>query len=439
MNNLEKILSPNAQDVLEFLATNPTLTKPDIGLLAWTYARWQYITETHTTRRNIRGEYTRFFQCLELKWRDFNYSNTTIISEICQKIYEILKAQLPNNQIDSLLQAAKFFNIAYPEIVEVGNGDTEGYDENAPMLWEHFKPYCIYFEYLLGKYQVFDYEWISTAQVLWEHCRWVGNQYEDYFCEKATGYFLAKAVALNPSIPIHYLHLRSQRVRYKDNYHSEMLENDVFIQLNSPLGMTFLYYAQYLHYQLANNELALKYYQKFLDYEPELLPENRFNFKSESAYARMYPPSTQTALTEMGEIYLQNDDLAKAEMFFEQAISLRPNNFQAPYQLLAEVREKQGKHLVKAQLWEQKIETFELSKLKGIQAICWEVHYAPQNQSYYPLDGNYYTRIRVSYPHEYAQKAADFYFISRMYSEAQRMYKKLKQFLKDDIYTNKVS
>ncbi len=176
-----------------------------------------------------------------------------------------------------------------------------------------------------------------------------------------------------------------------------------------------------------------------MDSEPDLLPENSFDFKNKCAYKRMYPPSTQSALSEMGEIYLQKNDLVKAEACFERAIALRENNFQAPYQFLAVVREKQEKTLEMLQLLAKKVEIFLGSKQKRGQIIYFEVKYESNSDQKIPLDGDYYTRIVVNYPHEYALKVADAYFQLKMYDKAQQMYKKTKQFLNDENYTQTVT
>ncbi len=243
MNNLENLLSKNGLVVLEFLNHCPPATPQDLGWLAWAYARWQYWAKVHT--RVDR----QFFQCQQLEWRTFTSDVTTIIAEIQQKIYAIIQNQLSDYKVDNLLEAAGIFNVAYPEKVSVGNGDTDGYDENIPAYWVAFKPYCHYFESLLGRHEIFDYEWITTAQVMWAHCRWVGDEYEDYFCAEASGYFLAKAVELKPSIPIHYINLRHKIEIIDKNDYTKVWQANEFTQLKSNIGITYLYYAQYLHHQ----------------------------------------------------------------------------------------------------------------------------------------------------------------------------------------------
>ncbi len=429
MNDLENLLSLDAQVVGLFLKANPTISTNDLGLWAWVFARWQTKIDNNRHRGCIEKKH---FQSWQLGWRDFQNDSEDLINEICVTIKQKIRTQLSDNETDNLLIAADIFNVAYSEVVEVGNGNTDGYDENVPCHWEFFKPYRAYFEIVLGRTQVFDNEWITVAQVMWEHCRWVGDRYQDYFCEEAVGYFLAKAVELNPSIHLHYVNLRSKRSPYYPTYRSPNPQ-DEFLQLKSKLGLTYLYYAQYLYYQAFNYDLALSYYQKFVENEPDLLPNNIFRFKSECAYERMYPPSIQTALTEMGCIYLKINDLEKAEFYFQKAISIRKDNFQAPYQLLAEIKMKQGKVTEALDLWTKKIETFSLPPKKQ---ILFEVHYAPQNPQEYALEGDYYRRIEVSFAHEYALRIADLYFQAQNFEKAQVMYKKVKDFLNDKNYAD---
>jgi len=427
METLKKLLSHDGNEVIEFLEKNQISDTHEIGLWVWVANRWIYWNESSSYHRICT--HPTYFQCNQEGWRTFTNNTEEIRNIIFLKIRDKTSSYLSDKETDEILLAGKIFNVAYPRWVSVGNGDTKGYDENAPMLWEYFKPYQHYFESILGKYELFDYEWITTAQVMWEHYRWVGDKYEDYFSEESSGYFLEKSVQLNPKQPIHYINLRDKR-EISSDYNKPPIQNDVFTQLQSYLGLIYLYYAQWQNFQKKNLNEAKKYYLKFLESEPNLIPDNTFRFYCECAYERMYPPSVQTALTELAEIYIQNNDMEEAEKYLWQAVSKQKNNFQAPYQILAELKYKQGDIKETIHLLEQKIDIW-LAKPKK---VYFEVFYAPQNHQYYYLEGNSYTRISIEFLHEHLSKIAQLCWDTQEYKKAQKIYKQLRQLVNNQEY-----
>ncbi|MCU0439269.1 MAG: hypothetical protein MUC49_15335 [Raineya sp.] len=427
MEMLEKLLSHDGNEVIEFLEKNTLLDTNEIGLWAWVANRWIYWNESGSYHRICTS--ATYFQCNQQGWRTFTNNTEEIRNTIFLKIRKQIMEYLSEEETDKLLLAGKIFNIAYPRWVSVGNGDTKGYDENVPMLWEHFKPYQHYFKKILEKHELFDYEWITTAQVMWEHYRWVGDKYEDYFSQEASGYFLEKSVQLNPKHPIHYINLRDKREIHLE-YDKPPVQNNVFTHLQSNLGLTYLYYAQWQNFQKQNSDEAKKYYLKFMEGEPNLLLDNIFRFYCECAYERMYPPSVQTALTELAEICIHNNDIREAEKYLWQAVSKQKNNFQTPYQLLAELKYKQGDIREAIHLLEQKIETWVTQSKK----VYFEVFYAPQNHQYYYLEGNSYTRVRVEFLHEHLNKMAHLCWDIEEYKAAQKIYKQLRQLVNNQEY-----
>jgi hypothetical protein len=105
-------------------------------------------------------------------------------------------------------------------MVDVGNHATSGYDENVKRDWENFLPYKHHFEALLGTSPLFDAEWITAAQVIWQHYRWFQNYYDRTFSTDAAGYFLRHAVRLKPAFPIHYITIYAQREHSKPRLES---------------------------------------------------------------------------------------------------------------------------------------------------------------------------------------------------------------------------
>ncbi|KOY85985.1 hypothetical protein AD998_07355 [bacterium 336/3] len=430
METLKKLLSHDGYEVLNFLENHQISNVNEIGLWAWIANRWIYWNESGSYHRIYTS--TTYFQCNQQGWREFVNHTEEIRNAIFLKIRDKIKQYLSEKETDTVLLAGKIFNVAYPRWVSVGNGDTKGYDENVPMLWENFKPYRHYFEQILGEFEIFDNEWITTAQVMWEHCRWVGDKYEDYFSQEASGYFLEKAILLNPKQPIHYINLRDKR-EIRPDYDKPPIQTDIFTQLQSHLGLIYLYYAQWQNFHKQNTNEAKKYYLKFIESEPNLLPDNIFKFYCECAYERMYSPSVQTALTQLAEICIQNDDIREAEKYLQEAINKQKNNFLAPYQLLADLKYKQG-HINEAiHLLEQKIEIWNTAN-SLIKKVYFEVSYEPQNNQYYYLEGNYYTRIDITFLHQHLVQLADWCWKAKEYIKAQKNYKQLRLLINNPEY-----
>jgi len=431
MKTPKKLLSHDACEVLSFLEKNQITSPKEIGLWAWVANRWLYWNDSDRYHRICTSP--TYFQCNQQGWRAFTNHTEEIRNEIFLKIKSNIEKYLPEQEALNMLSAGKIFHIAYPRWVSVGNGDTKGYDEDVSSFWDKFKPYKQHFEEILGLIELLDNEWITTAQVMWEHYRWVGDRYEDHFSKEAAGYFLEKAIELHPSQPIHYIILRDKK-EIRPHYDKPPTQTDKFTKLQSQLGLTYLYYAQYQYFH--NNDLqeAYTYYLQFIESEPDLLPDNIFRFYAECAYERMYPPSIQLALTELAKICIEKNWFEEAEQHLLQAIHKRKDNFQAPYQVLADLKYQQGYVQEAISLLEQKIEVWTLSEKK----TYFEVFYEPQHNQYYSLEGNHYTRIKVVFLHDYLMQMAYWCWDTKEYAKAQKCYKRLRLLLDNQEYVSKV-
>ena len=279
-------------------------------------------------------------------------------------------------------------------------------------------------------------EWITLAQVYWSHFRW---QADDWFCgtfsEPACGYLLAQAVVLHSPYPIQYYYFYQQLPMYDE---AEPAGSGQELELQS--GLTYFYYAQYCQYHARDYALALTYYQRFLAAEPDCLPDNRFYLFDRDATTRSYPPSTQEALTEIGNCYLEQGQLPAARTAFEQAIDLRPGNFQAPYERMAILLRAQDEPAAalpwlarKAEVCAQTVVNHYGSRMVGMD-ICFYYDLTktgPLSLSHYPhgwLD--LAARVRVLEVNELYKELADAYFYELAdFSRAGSYYKKYLAYL----------
>lgn len=324
---LEALEGPESQQVRRAVAglAAQALPLPALALCAVAWQRWAGGDPTAWP-----GHRFYRFQANRLGWRTAD--DWTGADDIAAALGELLRAQLPA-EWERLLAAAAIFNGIFPTEVYIGNADTGGYALDCQRLWQDFAPYREWFAEALPLSEALRREWITLAQVYWSHFRW---QADDSFCgtfsEPACGYLLAQAVALHAPYPIQYYYFYRQLPLYGE---AEPAGSGQELALQSGLGLTYFYYAQYCQYHSQDFALALTYYQRFLAAEPACLPDNLFFLFDRDASTRSYPPSTQEALTEMGNCYLQQGWLPAARAAFEQAIAQRPDNFQAPYERLA--------------------------------------------------------------------------------------------------------
>jgi tetratricopeptide (TPR) repeat protein len=250
-----------------------------------------------------------------------------------------LAACLGQHHRAELGPAAAIFGLSCPVPVYVGNGDLGGYEADCQLLWQAFAPQATAFEAALELSPRLEAQWITVAQVLWAHFRW-----EPVFSPAAAGYFLAKAVTLAPSLPVHYYQL------FTDLPLAEArppTDEGTPLALYSAVGVTCFYYAQFCQYHELDPAKALAFYQRFAKLEPDCLPDNRvylhLNHLPGCVEGRWYPPCVQEAWAEMGRLHAQQNDWGQAQDCLEKAVALRPDNFRAPYEHLAQVYEQQGR------------------------------------------------------------------------------------------------
>lgn len=379
-NPFARLESIDAQGFLHCLLLHPALsfTKEESVFFAWIGAKWclvytdrfnQYEYTDNTLTYKLYPDYEDM-QVISEEWWSYLFSTAPqeIRQEIRRQVLRLLSQHFLPDEAEGLLKAAEFFYVAYPEIQGIGNADGVFYDDDVPRLWEQYKPYSAYFEAFLGKSELFDNEFITIAQVLWLHYRWTS-----YFSEEAVGYFLKKAVELNPTVPIQYIKLEtySKKTDAKKEHHL----------LQSNQGLTYYCYADFLYYHEKDYAKALAYYEQFVTLEPCLLPYNLIPLDVHYVREFMYPPSTQMALAQIAQIYRLQKDYAKAKMYAKEAIALRENNFQTPYELLAEMLEEEGDLKGAIALYEQKVKAMEQCIIKGY----WS-EYSVENYPVYSLE-----------------------------------------------------
>lgn len=393
------------------LAAQPLLPAA-LALCAVAWQRWA--GGDPTTRP---GHRFRQFQANRLGWRTAD--DWTAASDTQAALAEVLRAQLPTAW-EELVAAAAIFNGIFPVEVYIGNGDTGGYTLDCQRLWEAFAPYREWFADALPLSESLRREWITLAQIYWSHFRWQANDwFYGTFCEPACGYLLAQAVALPSPYPVQYYYFYQQLPRYGA---AGPAGNGEELALHSGLGLTYFYYAQFCQYHARDYATALTYYQRFLAAEPTCLPDNHFYLFDRDATTRSYPPSTQEACTEMGHCYREQGQLLAARAAFEQAIAERPDNFQAPYEGLAQVLRAQGEPAAalpwlarKAEVCGQTVVHHFGSRLVGM-ASCFYYDPAspgPQKMDSYPNGWGWLdlaARVRVLEVNELYKELADAYF-----------------------------
>ncbi|TAE26126.1 MAG: hypothetical protein EAZ92_11125 [Candidatus Kapaibacterium sp.] len=423
------LLSNDAKKILSALDEIDSLEEADYGLFAWLWVRWEwYYSITQRDYRRLME--TEYFQCHTLGWRQMKYGYKAASGKQATMVYSaierLLEAHCGKTETRKLIAAAMIFNDGYSEMVDHGNHASSGYDVNVERDWKDFLPYKHHFEALLGTSPLFDAEWITAAQVIWQHFRWFKNDYDRTFSADAAGYFLCHAVRLKPAFPIHYMVILSQRERYKRGDWNPFQE-DQYATLQTPLGITFLYHAQYCNFHEARYDEALEYYQRFLDCEQGLLPDNIFEIRPEYAMYNMLQASSQQALAEMAVMMLKQGNMRQAEVFCEQAIAMRPNYFQAPYQVLARIRLEQGYTLDAARLLEKKAVIFRDSVTRtawwGSHAPYFEITYNPECKQNSFVRGDSLTRIERYFIHQFAQQAAMLFLQAQNLCGVQRMLK----------------
>ena len=401
------------------------LAPAHLALCAWVWHRWDAASPA------VRYRKYQLFQANALGWRQMD--DPAGGEEIRVALAGLLQQQLPA-QWEDLLQAAALFTCAYPVDVYVGNGDVGGYLTDCQQHWQAFEPFREWFEQALPLAETLAYEWITVAQVFWNHFRWQpDDSYDGTFSEPACAYLLARAVTLDCALPIQYYYFYEERPYYEGE---DRVEGQL-LSLQSGLGLTYFFYAQFCQYHRQELGEALTYYRRFLELEPDCLPDNRFYVDNRDATLRTYPPSTQEALTEIGNIELLQQQPGAAGHAFEQAVALRPDNAQAPYERLAYLHRQQGNlpatlHYLalKAQVCTQVVERGYGHQSVGIGAyFCYDpASLTPQPLTTTPSGYSFSDlalRVRIERVGELYKQLADGYFYElHDYQQAGIYYKK---------------
>ncbi len=146
--------------------------------------------------------------------------------------------------------------------------------------------------------------------------------------------------------------------------------------------------------------------------EPQLLPNNLIPFNSNYAERFIYPPSTQTALTQIAQIYLLQNNVEKAKEYLEKAIIIRENNYQTPCELWAKILENEGNIIEAIKFYKKKIQAMEATKIpfhNGQQAMEYYPIYAPKEEKPKHIYWGEYHRTKIIFLHEYYFRIANAY------------------------------
>ncbi|KOY86195.1 hypothetical protein AD998_08570 [bacterium 336/3] len=399
------LCSNSAEDTLNYLKKHDNLyvTDKTIGLYAWVatkwrmaYLPWRYNIHDFDDFLNYKEFLTHFYskcQAFIADWREksYNYGENpeNVRYEIYHRIFQILEKQLSKEKTSAILKAAQLFDIAYPEQYGIGNADGTFYDENIEKLTHNFYPYREYFvdALLESELDVLQYEWITVTQVLWQYYRWTTNYTRYQKILETLEYLFEKAITLSHE-DIHYMSFNGK----------------------TPKGAINFYYAEFLYYQKQDYDQALKYYEIFVKLEPQFLPNNLIDFSPYFIDKLIYPISTQEALTQIAKIYLLKEDFEKAKTYVKKAIKMRSNNYQAPYEVLAEIYEKQDHLKLAIDALNNKIKAME-------QSIIISNYSKPTTILYYTT---YDPLYKDSIYHNHSKKVNfiyDYYFkISELYN-----------------------
>lgn len=395
------------------LAAEPALPPAALALCAWAWHRWAADPAERPSGRFGQLQVNR------LGWRAAD--DWTAAEATQAALAAVLQAQLPGEQAAALLAAAGIFEGIFPVEVYIGNGDTGGYTVDCAGQWAAFAPFREWFAAALPLAEALRCEWVTLAQVYWGHFRWQADDwFNGTFSAEACGYLLGQAVGLVVPYPIQYYYFYQ---RLPAGYMESMGPDEgQELALQSGLGLTYFYYAQWCQYHGADPARALDYYRRFLEAEPGCQPDNRFYLFDRDATTRSYPPSRQEALTELGNIYLHQNQPATARAAFEQAIAEAPTNVQAPYERLAALLRAQGETAAALPWLARKAEVCAQVRLPGHgsreSGVGMLLYYdptnpTPQDMRDYPQGGSWYdlvARVRVLEVNELYRELADIYF-----------------------------
>ena len=399
------LCSNSAEDTLNYLQKHDNLhaTETTIGLYAWVAAKWRmaYLPSRYNIHDfddffNYKEFPTHFYskcQAFISDWREksYNYGENPekVRYEIYLRIHKILEENFSKRKTSEILKAAQFFDIVYPEQYGIGNADGTFYDEDISLI-HAFYPYREHFENALPESDVLQYEWITATQVLWQYYRWTTNYTHYQKILEPLEYLFEKAVTLSPQ-DVHYMRFDG----------------------NIPLGAINFYYAEFLYYQKQDYDKALQYYEEFIKLEPKFLPNNLIELSAYFIDWLIYPISTQEALAQIARIYLLKEDFEKAKTYVKKAIKLRSNNFQAPYEVLAEIYQKQNQLELAIDALNDKIKAIEKSIIPKTYSkpipIVYYITYDPTQKESLSLHGGRYHHAKIHYIYDYYFKISELY------------------------------
>jgi tetratricopeptide (TPR) repeat protein len=130
------------------------------------------------------------------------------------------------------------------------------------------------------------------------------------------------------------------------------------VQFMPEQAETYFYLAQISQDEIADFAHAISYYQKFIELEPNLVPDNNFFIDGWFVDRHAYAPSTLEALTNLGVIYQKHyQDFNTAKHYFARAIQLKPNHHLSPYLRLADLLKDTERNFKEVLRLYQKAET----------------------------------------------------------------------------------
>lgn len=382
----------------------------------------------------------------EIKYKTtkrYRIALTTEEELFLEEVYQILEEQLTSEITSGLIKAANILDFTQTQAIGIGNADAYGYERDCVVYWQAFEPYAAHFLDALSISETWVHRWVIIAQVLWSHFRWVSDtDYYSQFSVEAAHFFLKKALELPLNTPIHYYDFWevAPDTTYSSGYYKETQGKLAVLQSN--FGVLYFYYAQLLHHHFKEYTLAREYYKKFIAAEPTLLPDNNYELFWVAKEKRIYPPCIQAAYTALGRTYEATSAPSTARNYYYKAISLRPENHQAPYELLAALYAQDGKSKKAFEFYQKKLNVCMHTSFKNFQYSYGKspvayFYYDPEKRKQAaPVNGTGYYKygaVEVVWLIDLAKKVADMAFWElEELRLAQQYYKTCNYFLQSN-------
>ncbi|MEW6731471.1 MAG: hypothetical protein AB1489_09065 [Acidobacteriota bacterium] len=152
---------------------------------------------------------------------------------------------------------------------------------------------------------------------------------------------------------------------------------ETIIHYDPKQAETYFYLGQIYQDELKDFPQAIKHFAKFIELEPNLVPENNYFIDSWFINTHAYEPSTIEAFINLGDIYLQQyHDYKQAKEYYIKAICLNPDHHLAPYTRLAELL------ITSEQDFSAALKAYKKAMKNYLQAKWSRYYYSPCN--YYP-------------------------------------------------------